>query len=688
MINQSQEPRGASSLGAWNGPGIGRVSWRGIESPPSEVAGVAGLCALSDAVNETRDRLVGLLWSESTEERARASLRQTLQEIRRGFAQIGFDGLRISTVGVAIDRSRLRVDVWELVQAAEAGRADPRLLQVMRLPETLIADFDNLDPAFRIWLLARRQTLHDRLVRAFESRLREFSDASPEAEDLATAILNLDPTHEEACRFLIGARRDRGDLAGALRIYKTLWELLEAEYDIEPSPQTQQLIIELRNAQAQPGVPGPGFAPAVASSAKPPARLALLRAEQPTPPEKVLISVAVFDSAAVNPAKAHLVRGFRHELIACLVRFREWYVCDEAQPAAAQPPDRTTVPEYAVQTSASESEDAVRLTVTLRDARTGVYVWGDRYRLTLANWFEAQQAIVRRMASELNVHLSAERLTQVSREQDTAMHGYDLWLRGEALVDRYNAADWERAMEILRGITNDVPSFSPAYSSLVRLQNSAHLVYPGLYRDREREHVTLDLAKTAARLDPLDSRAQLCLGWAYAMAKQYDQAEVNLALAYQLNENDPWTLTSAAHGSAFLGRYEHAFDIADQALRLLLVPSRIHWGYQVGIRFLLGDYERCVEAADRAETIILNLPGWKASALYHLGRREEAAAEARQFLRLIHERWVGQEAPSEEAILRWFLHLFPIKKQDDWERLRAGLAGIGLAVDHLRHHEW
>ena len=35
-----------------------------------------------------------------------------------------------------------------------------------------------------------------------------------------------------------------------------------------------------------------------------------------------------FDMNGVGPDKVHLVYGFRHHLIACLVRFREWIVAD------------------------------------------------------------------------------------------------------------------------------------------------------------------------------------------------------------------------------------------------------------------------------------------------------------------------------------------------------------------------
>src|SRR4029453_11858447 len=56
---------------------------------------------------ETRERLVGLLWSETEEEKARASLRQSLHEIREAFNAEGFDGLRTDKVAIGLDLSRI-----------------------------------------------------------------------------------------------------------------------------------------------------------------------------------------------------------------------------------------------------------------------------------------------------------------------------------------------------------------------------------------------------------------------------------------------------------------------------------------------------------------------------------------------------------------------------------------------------
>ena len=73
----------------------------------------------------------------------------------------------------------------------------------------------------------------------------------------------------------------------------------------------------------------------------------------------------------------------------------------------------------------------------------------------------------------------------------------------------------------------------------------------------------LAYAQEAVRLDPLDSRSQLCLGWSHAMAKHYEQAMIYIPLAHGLNDNDPWTLVSAANCYAFCGHDKEAAEIVD-----------------------------------------------------------------------------------------------------------------------------
>jgi DNA-binding SARP family transcriptional activator/TolB-like protein len=230
-----------------------------------------GYLALSEADTETRERLVGLLWSETEEEKARASLRQALHELRRTLGDTGFDGIAADKLTVRIDRARVAVDLWDVLEEAQAGRAHPLLLHSERLLERLLEDLETLDPAFRTWLLAKRQTLTERVRHLIETAMREEGKRAAEREVLARALMNLDPTHEEAARVRIRARAEAGDIGVALGIYKALWDLLDAEYDVEPSKETQELIAAIKLGQP---LAGSDPRPAPQSSARPASTIA------------------------------------------------------------------------------------------------------------------------------------------------------------------------------------------------------------------------------------------------------------------------------------------------------------------------------------------------------------------------------------------------------------------------------
>src|SRR3954452_25329278 len=60
---------------------------RDVRIKSRKSSAVLAYIALNDARVETRERLVGLFWSDSDEQHARASLRQTLRELRQSFLQ-------------------------------------------------------------------------------------------------------------------------------------------------------------------------------------------------------------------------------------------------------------------------------------------------------------------------------------------------------------------------------------------------------------------------------------------------------------------------------------------------------------------------------------------------------------------------------------------------------------------------
>ena len=646
--------------------------------------------ALSESGQETRERLVGLLWSETEEEKARASLRQIVHELRADLLSAGSNALEASRLDLRLARDRIAVDLWEVIRAADSHQAHPLVLDSPHIADCLLKDYDDLDPAFRIWLLAKRQTVHDRLLRTLEAGLRaETADRRP----LAEALLSLDPTHEEACRALMRARAESGDTAGALRAYASLWKTLDDEYDMEPSAATQLLVAEIKQghfdepiALAAPASE-PLRAPAnsAAQALAEPVLREVLRAPRPT---KVALIVEPFGLNGIGADRTHLVEGFRHHLIACLTRFREWYVSENGGNSAAAAGRAAVSTHYAISATAYQAGARINLVLTLRERDTDIYVWSERFELELDSWFEAQQRIVRRVAMSLNVQISIERLMRLAGEPDVSLEVYDQWLRGQSMLTSFNPDGWHRAEQIFRQAMADAPSFSSAYSSLAQMNNVVHIVRPGVLRDARKAAETLELARRAVALDPIDARAQLCLAWSLAMTKQYDLAAVNMDLARELNPNDSWNLISAALFHAFCGDFPLACDLAEQSLTMTVTPSLAHWGYQVSILFLGGDYRGCIRAADRAQDVIHTLPAWRAAALHHLGQHEGAGRDAARFLAGVRPRWFGQPPATDEAIGRWLLHLYPISKPENWDRLRQGVAGAGIPVAGIQHHAW
>jgi DNA-binding SARP family transcriptional activator/TolB-like protein len=662
-----------------------RLNGRPIELRTRKAAAVLGYLALSDSKHESRERLVGLLWSRSDEEKARASLRQVVRELRSVLEEAGFGGFVAERLMIGIDIGQVEVDIESVLQQAENERVHPLLLDAPQLDQRLFEGMDDLDPSFRVWVLAKRQTIQERLMRSLETGLIGANVPRDLKKKFASAIVNLDPTHEHACRYLMLAHAEEGDIAGALRIYKSLWDLLDRDYGMEPSPQTEELVASIKLGVFEPtavereghaedgvlairGINGSGLQPV----------LPLLS----NAPVKTVLVLQPFAMHGVDGDHSHLVHGFSQHLAACLVRFREWSVVDRL-PADVKLLAAGGAPHYCIETTAYQAGTEINIVMVLRDEASGIYVWSESFRLGLKNWFDAQQRIIRRIATSLNVQLSTERLMRLAGEPDVSLDLHDRWLRGQSLHYKYDAESWQRAVTIFRDAIRENPTYSPCYSSLVQMNNVEHFIHPGIFRDPDKARTTLELAKCAVQLDPVDSRAHLCCGWSYVMVHREIEAAAHMDLACELNENDPWTLVSGALYRAFCGSIEQARVLAEQSLAQSPAPTNLGWAYHCIIRFIGSDFVGALEAFDRSQGVVPILPAWRAAALFHIGEVEKAREEAARFVNGLRSFWVGSSSPTDEAVARWVLQAHPISVIQRWESLRHGLRGAGLPVDGI-----
>ena len=629
--------------------------------------------ALKPGHCETRERLTALLWSESAEEQARASLRQCIKQIRTAFVDASFHGFVAEREKIFLWPGCVRTDLADIADDIEHNRLDRALHGLDWQPDTMLADFESLDPSYTAWLRVVRRQWHNRITEGLEHLLRDPAQHTDERKRAAEQLIKIDPTHEEAYRYLMRNAAQQGNVAAALRLYTTLWNLLDADYDMEPSDDTQRLVAEIKLGTITAAPAQPRSEPWLAATTVELVPIASAGGEKQ---RRLLLIVGDMQSDGVPTDKHYLVNGFRHELIANLVRFREWSVIDGSGTAPAQ--SANALDGYYINAVAYPEGHGAKVILTLKDQHTSHYIWSDRYFVDLERWYEAQRGIIQRVAVALNVSLSAERLSKVASEADVSLPILDRWLRGQELNLLWRRKDETRGERIFRSIIKECPDFAPAYSSLVQILNSRHLIYPGIYRDEQRQREALELARKARELDPLDTKTQMSAAWSLAMNGRFDEAELGFQLAHDLNENEPWTLVSASLGLAFCGRVEQARAMADRILDIGLNIPPVYWAYQATTRFMCGEYEACIEAAERSADCISNIPGWKLAALALLGRTDEATSEAVRFAAMIQKQWYGPELANGTAIANWFLHCFPIREREALNRLREGFASAGM----------
>ena len=225
------------------GPGPGAATQR-------RPLALLALLAAAGARGASRDKLLGCLWPESSEEKARHLLTQTLYALRR---DLHAEALFLGSSDLKLNRDLIWVDVQEFEAALERDQVE-QAVTLYRGP-FLDGFFLSGAPEFERWVAGER----DRLARRASRALETLAAAGTTRGEHATAaewwrrLTQQDPLNSRFALGLIEALAAAGDRAGALRHAREHERLLKAELDVSPDPALATLVARLR-AEAGPGV--------------------------------------------------------------------------------------------------------------------------------------------------------------------------------------------------------------------------------------------------------------------------------------------------------------------------------------------------------------------------------------------------------------------------------------------------
>jgi serine/threonine-protein kinase len=189
----------------------------------------------------TRDKIVAILWPDTTEAKARHALEQLIYSLRKeqGEALVaGPDPLRIN-------HHVLAVDVMEFLNALERGE----LAEAVRLYKGTFADGFYLSgaPEFESWMETERGRLAGLYRSALERLARQQQDGGQvdAAVESWRKLVAVDPLSTTAMLGLLRSLTVRGDRAAALQLGRGYAELVRREQTRGPDPAISALLKEL-----------------------------------------------------------------------------------------------------------------------------------------------------------------------------------------------------------------------------------------------------------------------------------------------------------------------------------------------------------------------------------------------------------------------------------------------------------
>lgn len=199
--------------------------------------------ALHPSEPVSRDKLAGILWSESDQHAARASLRMALLSLKRSIEPVVPGLIRATNDTIMLDLDRKFVD-WALFEyQSSQPDPEPRLEALDLYKGDLLAAFPSPTEAVTEALRYERERLRETAIETGVGLLSVFEDIGDrdQLKSIVRKILTIEPANEPAHQAMMRAFAAAGDRPAALRQYEQCREALDKHYGLEPSVETSTL---------------------------------------------------------------------------------------------------------------------------------------------------------------------------------------------------------------------------------------------------------------------------------------------------------------------------------------------------------------------------------------------------------------------------------------------------------------
>lgn len=590
-----------------------------------------------------RERMIELLWGDRGDEQARASLRQSLHEIRTSVA-VQF---------VESDRDHLWIDRARIETVANddcelSGKTE------------LYGDLNHVTPQFDEWLSSLRETRASEdwaELRAEAERLLS-RDRGAEARAICEQMERIDPFNEDWVRLAMQAEFQEAHPAAIDELYREIAERLDEELGISPASQTKVLRDRLIGELAAEGLAGDSPAARESRSDDRPApMLALSRRSaivggagiaavaaaggawwllQPAAGGAGRIAVMPFDNLSGDPGQTYFAEGIAEELRGALTRIGLQVIGRASSEAVRNLDTKIAARKLRVANiltgSIQRTSAVIRISAQLIGGSDGVQRWSQNYDRAPGDTIAIETDIAANVVQALSIALGQAGRAALTLGGTQDARAQDLYLRAREL--KYNFGDedsLDQSVRLLDAAIDRDENYAQAY-----VLKAAELEILGSNYARSTSDMVDKLARAeiAARraiaIAPGFASAYVPLALVEADRLNFEVSLWNMRRALALSPENLSVLSNASSFDQWFGGGRKALQLADRLIALDPLQASNYSRRGSVLLFALRRYPEAIGAFRRALELAPKLSSphnYIADCLLLMGQPDAAAAE-------------------------------------------------------------
>ena len=573
------------------GPVAVEINGSPVAIPSKRARALLGYLVQRGGTDVARSTITGLLWSERGEEQARASLRQTLSELRAALSKLEKPPINATNETITWDAGSAWIDSNELENAAHSDN-DKELHEAALLIRGEFMEGLSIDEAaFENWLAGERERLRQ-LAGVLYARLMEHAEGSGDIQSALNhglKLISLDPLQEQIHRSLMRLYAAQGRNDAALAQYERCKQELSNQLGVQPEHETETLARSIKSGRRT----GP---------------ISLPTPSTPTLPDKPSIAVLPFANLTSEKEQQFFADGMTQDIIGALSRIRELFVISRSssfvykdRAVRAEEAARELGVRYILEGSVQVAGDRVRVSAQLIDGLSGGHVWAERYEGNINDIFAVQDEITRSIGLAMQVKLTHGESARLWDGQTKNLRAWEKLVLASAAFHRYTTVDTGIARQLLEEALQIDPDYAGALALLgltyywdarfsISLDKAHSLslaeqqaekilkINPGMGASyllrgtiailRGQHDEAVGLCKKAVELAPSDFRALGFLGQFYMYVGEAEKAAMTLKTAMRLNPHrESWLTYYVTLANLWMGNSVAALESAELYLQ-------------------------------------------------------------------------------------------------------------------------